>query len=131
MSERPDTDGTDEIVCPYCGQEFSDSLEFIDQDGDDIDCDACGKSFELTVNHSVTYSTSRKDCENDAHEWGEADMHVMPQKDCDRWNREAFMKRTDWTPHALWIRECKCCDDKEYKCADIGAPNPFTEALPT
>ncbi|APM41375.1 hypothetical protein [Clostridium kluyveri] len=51
---------TDEIVCPFCGQEFTDSWEY----GDDealglIECDECGKSFYASREVSITYSTRK------------------------------------------------------------------------
>lgn len=52
---------TDEIVCPYCGYEFSDSWE-IDGDNQDIglmECDECYKQFYATRNIEVSYSTRK------------------------------------------------------------------------
>lgn len=59
-----DTDCEDEITCPYCGYEFSDSFEY--QDGwqeelGDIDCPDCKETFECTASFSVSYSTKKKD----------------------------------------------------------------------
>ena len=59
MSEI-DHEYTGEIVCPYCGYEFSDSCEFQENDGD-IECD-CGKTFEYRRIITVEYCTS-KNCE--------------------------------------------------------------------
>ncbi|QVK17752.1 hypothetical protein KHQ81_13005 [Mycoplasmatota bacterium] len=51
---------TNEIVCPYCGYEFSDSWEF---DGDEdlglIECEECDKSFYATRDIEITYSTQK------------------------------------------------------------------------
>jgi hypothetical protein len=52
---------TDEIVCPYCGYEFSESYEFGDgfsEDLDIIDCD-CGESFYGSRSIMVSYSTEK------------------------------------------------------------------------
>lgn len=49
----------DEITCPWCGYEYSDSWE-VGQDQEDIgllECEKCGKEFYATRNVSVTYST--------------------------------------------------------------------------
>jgi DNA-directed RNA polymerase subunit RPC12/RpoP len=53
-----DTDYTDEIVCPHCGYEYSDSWEF-DGYSDTIECSSCGEGFEYTRDVSVTYSTQK------------------------------------------------------------------------
>lgn len=53
-----DCEYTDEIVCPYCGEEFTDSWEF-EPDMDTIDCYECGMEFKYERNVSVTYSTSK------------------------------------------------------------------------
>ncbi len=60
---------TNEVVCPYCGYEFSDSYEFGDSDGD-IECDECEKLFYFYPETTVTYSTQR-DCKlnNREHQW--------------------------------------------------------------
>jgi DNA-directed RNA polymerase subunit RPC12/RpoP len=54
-------DHTDEIVCPYCGYEFTDSWEFNDtQDEQHVECCDCGKEFLLYVIMSVDYTTRKK-----------------------------------------------------------------------
>lgn len=47
---------TDEIVCPWCGQEESDSWEY-DENGT-IDCE-CGNKFYYERIIDVTYSTEK------------------------------------------------------------------------
>jgi len=54
-------DYTDEIVCAYCGYEFTDSWEFNDtQDEQHVECCECGKEFFLYVNITVNYTTRKK-----------------------------------------------------------------------
>lgn len=53
---------TDEVVCPYCGYEFSNSYEFFRDDrmGDwveGIECEKCEKEFNVGADYSVTYSS--------------------------------------------------------------------------
>lgn len=50
---------THEIVCPYCGYEFSDSWEIGDGDQDigEMVCHNCEKTFLAYRNVEVTYST--------------------------------------------------------------------------
>lgn len=62
--EEIDHDFTNEIVCPYCGEEYGDSWEkekdTFDGPLDDEECQSCGKEFQVQRNGSITYSTSRK-----------------------------------------------------------------------
>jgi hypothetical protein len=57
MSIEFDTNYTDEITCPYCGDVQSDSWEFPD-DGVHC-CDECDNNFSYVRDVSVTYSTSK------------------------------------------------------------------------
>jgi len=61
MPEEIDHQFTDEIVCPYCGYEHSDSWEMGDQG--EIECEKCGKTFEYWVETQVHYTTKRKENE--------------------------------------------------------------------
>lgn len=62
------------IKCPYCDYTKSDSWEYIDDAEGEIDCD-CGKSYTFSVLQEVTYSTYKKDCEDDKHDYGEPDSY--------------------------------------------------------
>ena len=55
MNKEIDCKYTDEIVCPYCGCEFSESYEF--GDSGECECDECGKEFEYYRHVEVTYCT--------------------------------------------------------------------------
>jgi hypothetical protein len=118
----------DEIKCPYCDHVFHDSWEHNDDDGREIDCGECGKTFTLEVHVEVTYSTRRTDCDDGAHEWNEPEMHTISQRTADRWNQENFMGRNGHKPHDMWQRSCKHCEETEYESVDVGAPCPFDEA---
>lgn len=48
---------TDEIVCPYCGHEFSDSYEF--EGEDKIICYECNKEFGCMSHIRINYSTKK------------------------------------------------------------------------
>lgn len=52
-----DTDGTSEIVCPWCGYESQDSWEL--PDNDIRDCDNCGKTYRHYREVIVSYSTEK------------------------------------------------------------------------
>ena len=60
-----DHEYTEEVVCPWCGCEFSDSWEFSD-DGE-LDCYECGKSFDFYREISCSYVTKRTPCKNGEH----------------------------------------------------------------
>jgi hypothetical protein len=73
--EEIDCEFTEEIVCPYCGDEWTDSWEydsstFGERRLDDCLCDECENVFEVSRNVTVTYSTAR----------------VLTCKDCARWD---------------------------------------------
>jgi DNA-directed RNA polymerase subunit RPC12/RpoP len=52
-----DTDYTDEVVCPYCGYEHSDSYELAEYGK--MDCHHCDEEFTIEADISITYSTSK------------------------------------------------------------------------
>lgn len=61
MSKEINHEYTDEIVCPYCGYEFTNSWEFNDtQDEQHVECHDCGEEFLLYVNITVDYTTRKK-----------------------------------------------------------------------
>lgn len=52
----------DYILCPYCGWKFHpDDGCYYDGDLTGMDCDDCGKTFTVRVNHSVTWSTEKRE----------------------------------------------------------------------
>lgn len=53
---------TDEIICPHCGYEHSDSWEYEGNDGV-IECGNCEKPFSYCRDVSVTYSTHKEEYE--------------------------------------------------------------------
>jgi len=62
-----DCEYTSEIVCPYCGYEFSDSWDVNSSVGDgDLDnqeCDECGKTFFCRRDIDVSYVSEKLDTE--------------------------------------------------------------------
>lgn len=66
---------TDDIVCPYCGEEVGDSWE-ISSDSDTYECGGCGKTFYYTRDVTVTYSTDKLPCANGEgpHKWWSREM---------------------------------------------------------
>lgn len=61
---------TDELVCPYCGYEKTDSWEYHEDEGG-VDCDECDKSYLYTRVVTVEYITDKCDCINGdgPHSW--------------------------------------------------------------
>lgn len=103
-------DFEEKIKCPYCDFEMEDyDHNYHNADGDEIDCDKCNKHFYVTTNTEITYSTSKKDCEWNKHEYYEEILSI-DQKTCDRWNKENLCNRTDHKPHKLISRKCNNCD---------------------
>ncbi len=63
VSESPyadpqETQGTDGVICPYCGYHYSDSWEFAGTDGE-ATCESCDRAFHYERTISVSYSTRR------------------------------------------------------------------------
>jgi transcription elongation factor Elf1 len=59
--DNSETWRTDEVICPHCGHEYSDSWEF-DGDTGNIECCECEKEFGYERNIEITYSTSKQLC---------------------------------------------------------------------
>lgn len=60
---------TDEIICPYCGHEHSDSWEASDE-SDDEQCGECGKHFSYTSYTTRNFTSKKVDCLNGSpHDW--------------------------------------------------------------
>lgn len=72
---------TDEICCPFCGYEHSDSWELRSDDGD-TDCGSCGKTFTYRRNVTVDYVTSPgPDCIRDEEKHCWQKISPYPQRD--------------------------------------------------
>jgi len=112
-----DHKSTDEIVCPYCGIKFSDSWEYHDSDGEVISCQVCDKQFNLTIDHSVDYTTSKIACADDKHEWEEAEesYHINTTTYETRNGRLTRFMLPDEKFKYLVIQKCRNCDKYSYK----------------
>jgi len=53
-----DTKYTDEMICPHCGYEYSDSWE-LQSESDEIICDDCGNEFRYERIVTAEYITSK------------------------------------------------------------------------
>lgn len=62
------TDYTDLITCPYCGHVITDSWEYNDEDGCEVECPHCENVFVLAVQKSLSYSTTKKEGQSNEQE---------------------------------------------------------------
>jgi uncharacterized Zn-finger protein len=123
------TDYEREITCPYCQHKFSDSWEYNEDNGRNIDCHHCDETFALEVDIAVTYSTARLDCI----EGGKEHIYTVPirrdrsQATCDGYNAENFLGKV-WTPITRWVRACNNCEHEQRQEVPLDEKCPeFTE----
>jgi DNA-directed RNA polymerase subunit RPC12/RpoP len=55
----------DNVICPYCGYKYDDYDAYCFQEGDtpEVECEACGRKFDLEVETRRVFSTKRSLCE--------------------------------------------------------------------
>lgn len=106
-----DHEYTKEIVCPYCGNEQSDSWEF-SEDGE-ITCDVCENDFDYEKIITVEWSTSKKQCKehnyilrDDSKKFIYDSMAVFTPK----YNRQA-LPENEWRYYKLV--KCTVCDKED------------------
>ena len=94
-------EGTNEIVCPWCGYEALDSWEM--SDSGDTTCAECKKGFMYAREVAVTYITAKTPC-TQAHEYTRSGFYV----------RDQTFVRGAWEPLDLpiyyAINRCTICD---------------------
>ena len=62
LGEPTEFDGTDEIVCPYCGHRYEDSYECGGNDEYfEEECEDCGREFYVTRIIDISYDTKPKE----------------------------------------------------------------------
>lgn len=98
-----------QIKCPYCDWEDSDSWEFGEDDGT-ATCGSCEKEFNVTREVEVTYSTSRIECGEGKHNY-QLESHFVGKRKFEKgiWSD---LPETEWTYNR--IEMCAECGDKEY-----------------
>jgi len=105
----------DEIICPHCNYEYSDSWEFDDSDGEEYECETCGEKFTLTTETIRKYTTKRIDCGDDKHDLeDEPKYYTITTRDWD-WKNDTKMPlpKDKWK---YWEQyNCKKCDERIYK----------------
>lgn len=64
---QSETETTDElrIICPHCGYEYDDydAYGFDEGETKEVECEACGKKFDLEIECVRRHSTRRSICE--------------------------------------------------------------------
>lgn len=60
-----ETINKDKLICPYCECEYDDydTYSFDEGDTSEVECDFCGKKFDLKVETRRVFSTKRSLCE--------------------------------------------------------------------
>ena len=98
------------ITCPYCGYEDEDSWEFEDEEGV-VECESCGKGFNVTQEITVTYSSSKIRCDEGGHKYKTIDYFIKKNKFVSEGNWKKLDEK-DWIYYR--IEECEICDDKQF-----------------
>lgn len=63
QESEPDTEYTDDVICPYCGHKHesdSEDSSFYTDGDHEFTCHHCSNEFSLTTNVTYTYSTEKK-----------------------------------------------------------------------
>ena len=65
----------DTLICPYCGHEYDtyDAYDFEEGRTPEVECEICGKKFDLEIETMRLYSTKRSACEM-PDDYGEEDL---------------------------------------------------------
>jgi len=81
------------IICPYCGQIFTDSWEDApDEDDNDVSCGSCGREFYVNKQIDITYSSTPNDKINESWEFGDiSEDGITKQEDEDWANRNGHI----------------------------------------
>ena len=60
-----ETSNEKQLICPYCDHEYDDydTYGFDEGETEEIECEVCGRKFDLIVEYVRLYSTSRSICE--------------------------------------------------------------------
>lgn len=98
-----DHENTDNIICPYCGEEDIDSWE-IQSSEEDYQCGSCDEKFNVEVEHSISYSTLKKECVEGNH-----DNPLFPDL---FWIDDKLLKE-NW--RYIESYDCKECSKTDYK----------------
>ena len=96
-------DNESEIICPYCDKQAIENVcEYKNHyfSNDEVRCDNCKKDFIVTAELTTVYFTSKKDCGDGKHDFGEA---------------EIYYDRTVDRSYKYIQKKCKNCDAEDFK----------------
>ncbi|SRR3972149_1020349 len=102
---------TNQIICPYCGHEDDESWNLEEEGETQKTCESCEKEFNVEKEVSITYSTSRIECENEKHNY-QLESYFIKSRE--------HISGKDWIelPEHKWeyikIVVCDICDDKDF-----------------
>lgn len=107
--ESIEHDFTDEIICPHCGEEWSDSWEL--DDGGVLECYACEEEFTYNRNITIDYSTNKIFCKKEGH----------------KWRKPQFVWFDEGKKQNLWRRTCSACSTSEQGYEPEWKPEHFKQ----
>ena len=100
-------------MCPHCDHKIKNHWDHEgiadDNEEHELECPECEEKFFVETTITYVFTSRKGHCWGE-HEWGESLKHVIDEKICERWNKEGFLNKRDWTPHANWSRQCVKCD---------------------
>ena len=109
-------EGTDEVVCPYCGYKYGDSWEFSDNT-DELICDECNKKFNMSRNISVDYTTSKIVCSKINQEHNFVFKRELMSTSESIWMngewKDVKLSEDKWKYREIFA--CIKCDEKDYR----------------
>jgi len=78
-----------EIICPFCGQKFTNSGEDApDEDDNDVSCGSCGREFYVNKSISVYYSSMPNDKIHEYWEVGDIAEDGITKQENEDWANE-------------------------------------------
>jgi DNA-directed RNA polymerase subunit RPC12/RpoP len=116
MENKIDCRYTDEVICPYCGYEYSDSWEFRSNEGE-LTCNNCNKKFLYTRNISIDFSTTKMPCKDDKHEYKQEPRYNFVSNTkfdkVDGEYKDINLPEKDW--EYIEIYSCENCGNENFK----------------
>lgn len=108
-----------DLKCPHCGftiDEDKNDLWDYDQGENDYDCPNCEKELVLEVELVREYSLSKKDCEDDEHDFGPWQRTDIDKHTLERWRIESRVLCEEYKkgPYSWFSRKCTECDEEQY-----------------
>lgn len=97
----------DNIECPYCGWEDTDSWEFGEESGT-YTCQDCNEDFDVVVDVRVSYTTSKKSCKE--HDYVLESLFTSRRK----YKKGSWVDLPEEEHKHYKVMKCAICDHKDY-----------------